>query len=66
MVCENLIRTEGHVTQQDAMKLLQSVKLKQTVWSVVYNLSTGTVDIAMGKDYEEIHSFKLEMKERNE
>ena len=66
MACENLLRTEGHITEQDAMKLLQSVKLKQTVWSVVYNLSTGAVYIAMGKDYEKIHSFQLEMKERDE
>ena len=64
--CEYLLRKEGHVTEQDAMKLLQSVKLEQTVWSVVYNLSTGAVNIAMGKDYEKIHSFQLEMKERNE
>jgi len=63
--CEYLLSTEGHVTQQEAMKLLQSVKLEQTVWSVVYNLSTGAVDIAMGKDYEKIHSFQLKMKEHN-
>jgi predicted choloylglycine hydrolase len=63
LACEYLM-TEGRVTDQDAMKLLQSVKLEQTVWSVVYNLSTGTVNIAMGKDYEKIHSFKLEMKDR--
>lgn len=65
LACEYLLGTEGHITEQDAMKLLQSVKLEQTVWSVVYNLSTGAVNIAMGKDYEKIHSFQLKMKEHN-
>jgi hypothetical protein len=36
-------------------------KENRTVWSVVYNLSTGQIKLAMGKDYENVHSFELEM-----
>ncbi len=62
LASENLNKAEGHLSQDQAMKLLQSVKLSNTVWSVVYNLSTGSVRIAMGKDYEQVHSFQLKMK----
>ncbi len=32
-----------------------------TVWSVVYNLDTGQIQLALGKDYENVHSFEPEM-----
>ncbi len=65
LASEQLDKAEGHLSQDEAMKLLQSVKLSNTVWSVVYNLSTGSVRIAMGKDYEQVHSFQLKMKNQS-
>ena len=65
LASEYLSKEEGHLTQNEAMKLLQGVKLSHTVWSVVYNLSTGAVRIAMGKDYEHIHTFQLKMKNQS-
>ena len=46
------------------MNLLEATKLDSTVWSVVYNLQTGQILLAMGKDYDQVHSFKLKMKSR--
>jgi len=65
LASEYLNKAEGHLSQDEAMKLLQSAKLSHTVWSVVYNLSTGAVRIAMGKDYEQIHTFQLKMKNQS-
>ncbi len=65
MACEYLSKEGGHVTQDEAMSLLQSTKLSNTVWSIVYNLSTGTIHVAMGKDYEQVHTFQLRMKNRD-
>jgi predicted choloylglycine hydrolase len=62
LASENLNKAEGNLSEDEAMKLLQSVKLSNTVWSVVYNLSTGTVRVAVGKDYDQVHSFRLKMK----
>jgi hypothetical protein len=62
---EFLSKANGRITQDEAMSLLRSVKLDNTVWSVVYNLSTGNIRIAMGKDYEKIHSFHLKMKNQS-
>ena len=65
MAREHLGKAEGHLSQDEAMNLLEGVKLSHTVWSVVYNLSTGAIRIAMGKDYEQIHTFQLKMKDRS-
>jgi predicted choloylglycine hydrolase len=62
LASEHLGKAQGNIAQNEAMKLLQAVKLSHTVWSVVYNLSTGDVRIAMGKDYEQVHGFQLKMK----
>jgi hypothetical protein len=61
LVHESLSKTEGRIPQEEAMHILGEAKLDHTVWSVVYNLSTGQIRLAMGKDYENLHSFKLEM-----
>ena len=42
---------------------LEQVKQGHTVWSIVYGLGTGHVRVAMGKDYDHVHRFQLEMKE---
>jgi predicted choloylglycine hydrolase len=62
---EHLIKTEGYLSQDAAMSLLQGVSQDSTVWSVVYNLSTGTIQVAMGRDYEQVHTFKLRMKKQD-
>lgn len=46
----------------DAMPLLESVSLPNTVWSAVYSLRTGEVRLVMGKAYDRVHQFRLDMK----
>jgi predicted choloylglycine hydrolase len=60
-----LAETQGKASQDEAMRLLQGTSLEHTVWSVVYNLSSGQIRLAMGKDYNEVYSFKLKMKNRD-
>ena len=60
LVSESLSKADGEIPQDEAMLLLSRAKQDSTVWSVVYNLNTGQVHLAMGKDYENVHSFKLE------
>ncbi|HNT67095.1 MAG TPA: hypothetical protein PKN04_15030 [bacterium] len=43
----------------EAMPLLQSVAQDRTIWSSVYNLTTGDIQIAMGQAYQNIHQFSL-------
>lgn len=69
---ENLKKTNGILSSDDAMRLLVKVSLKKltqeirmtTQWSVVYNMGSGEVQVVMARDYQNPHRFKLEMKRR--
>ncbi len=52
---------DGRITQQEAMDIASSASVDATVWSVVYNLTTGDSQVAMGGDYSRIHRFTLDM-----
>jgi len=41
------------------MDVLKAVRQNHTVWSVVYNLSTGQVRLVVGMDYDDVHAFQL-------
>ena len=47
---------------RDALDLLQAVAQTEsaTQWSVVYGMSTGQVDVVMGRGYSQVHMFRLE------
>ncbi|MBN2313356.1 MAG: linear amide C-N hydrolase [Sedimentisphaerales bacterium] len=60
-----LAETQGVASQNEAMDLLHATSQDHTVWSVVYNLSSGEIRLAMGKEYNKVFSFKLKMKNRN-
>ena len=58
---ESLAKEQGDITEAQAMDILQNTSQDHTTWSVVYNLSTGGINLAMGKDYDQVHSFELSM-----
>ena len=57
---EKLSLHQGHIAPSTAMKLLEDVSTS-TIWSIVYNLSTGSVDLAMGRNYELLFTLDLKM-----
>ena len=47
------------------MTLLKNISQKDfTVWSVVYGQSTGKILLAMGRNYDNIYEFSLQMKDK--
>lgn len=58
---ECLNENSGILSEEQAMQLLSDVSQDSTVWSVIYNLRTGEMQIAMGKKYEEVNCFDLQM-----
>ena len=58
-ISQRLTEAEGQLTVQDAMELLSQVSQKGTQWSVVYGMSTGDVNVTMGQQYENLHTFHL-------
>jgi len=62
---EELAKEQGDITNEQAMDILQGTSQDMTTWSIVYNLSTGGINLALGKDYDDVHTFKLSMESRN-
>jgi hypothetical protein len=63
IVEENLASRDGILTPEDAMKLLKDVSQMNTAtqWSIVYNFTTGNINVALGRNYEDVHTFQLEL-----
>jgi hypothetical protein len=49
----------GRLDAAGAMELLSQVSQTNTQWSVVYGLSTGAVQVTMGRQYDTPHAFHL-------
>lgn len=67
---DSLSKMSGEtINSDDAMNLLSEVSLTAskdmnwpTQWSVVYDMKTGEISIATGRNYNEIYRYRLEMK----
>jgi hypothetical protein len=62
---ETLKKTNGIISDNNAMKLLKDISQTTTMWSVVYNLSTGDIQVRTGYDptrISQVKKFKLKMK----
>jgi len=51
----------GAVSGGEAMDLLSEASQSSTIWSIVYETSTGKIHVAMGCNYERVHTFSLNM-----
>jgi hypothetical protein len=58
---QRLTESEGQITTQEAMDLLSQVAQSSTQWSVVYEMSSGGVNVAMGRGYDDVHTFRLDL-----
>ena len=48
----------GHVSMDEAMFLLAGSSQSSTIWSTVYNMETGEICIAMGRDFDHLLRFQ--------
>ncbi|MBN2392944.1 MAG: linear amide C-N hydrolase [Anaerolineae bacterium] len=58
-IAERLWQADGRFSMPDALALLSDVSQSSTQWSVVYGMSTGEISIAMGRNYDTVHTFRL-------
>lgn len=66
IITEILNENNGVVTEGEAMEILAAAKQEETTekdsatqWSCVYNLTDLTVDISVGRDFDNIYSYSL-------
>jgi hypothetical protein len=55
---ERLNAEQGMLDTKSAIQLLSGVAQDSTQWSVVYQMGSREVNVAMGKAYENVHTFK--------
>lgn len=60
VITESLQDAQGDLSLGEAMELLADVSQSSTQWSVIYQLHTGQISLAMGRHYSKIHTFQLE------
>jgi hypothetical protein len=63
-IFEWLTDAGGQSTVQEAIDLLEDVSQEGTQWSVVYGMSTGDVQVIMGRQYENVYTFPLSFAEK--
>jgi len=51
----------GDIDQLEMMKLLEDISQSHTMWSVVYNMTTGDILVAPGKKYSNVYQSALKM-----
>ena len=56
---ETLSINNGILTESEAISLLQNVSVSETRWSTVFNLKNRQLQIAMGRDYENLHFLSI-------
>jgi hypothetical protein len=60
-ISQSLTELEGELNPQGAIEILEEVAQLNTQWSIVYSMSTGQVQVAMGRDYNNIYNFQLDI-----
>jgi hypothetical protein len=58
-IIRRLSETEGSLTLPDAVDLLSRVSQPNTQWSLVYEISSLDVNVAMGGQFNELHTFSV-------
>jgi hypothetical protein len=58
---ERLTEVNGQLDAESALQLLSQVKQDMTQWSVVYDMTHGEIDVALGGDFTNVYTFKLNL-----
>jgi hypothetical protein len=58
---QRLSQAGGRLAPSEAIRLLSEVSQDNTQWSIVYNMTTGEVNVVMGRDYAQpVHTLHLD------
>jgi len=62
-VYQKLKEATGKLNKTEAMNLLQSVAQSNTIWSMIYQVNAGKINVAVGRKFNSIKSFELKPNE---
>ena len=63
-ISAQLIELNGQIDTRAAMQLLADVAQNNTQWSAIYQMSDGTINVAVGQQYKNVHQFQLDLVSR--
>jgi hypothetical protein len=63
-ISRRLSGTEGRLAVRDALDLLGSVSQDSTQWSVVYEINSREVNVAMGRRFSRLYRFPIRFPDR--
>ncbi|MGQ9585942.1 MAG: linear amide C-N hydrolase [Anaerolineae bacterium] len=49
----------GIISEAEALEIARQTSKENTVWSALYNLTTGEVHLALGRQYDQVYRFNL-------
>ena len=58
-IAQQLASSGGQTNVRAAMQLLRDVSQNNTQWSVVYGMTTGEINVTMGRRYDKPYRFDL-------
>jgi hypothetical protein len=58
---QHLAANQGRLTNREALDLLAGVAQPATQWSIVYGMSSGDIQMTVGRQYEAPHTFHLDL-----
>jgi hypothetical protein len=58
---EHLMNQNGRLDLQSGMQLLSQVKQDSTQWSTVYDMTSGDIQVVIGRDYSTTHTFHIDI-----
>jgi hypothetical protein len=56
---DTLQESLGAITPDEGMAILESVAQSNTIWSILYNQTSGEISLSVGRDFRNIHRFEL-------
>lgn len=56
---QRLESKNGDISQEEAMEILKEISQENTMWSVVYNLTSGDILVTPGRKYNKIYKYNL-------
>jgi hypothetical protein len=60
LISQRLNELDGRVSPDASLRLLEDVSQDHTQWSVIYNMTTGDLQVVMGQAYSgTVHTFEL-------
>lgn len=60
LIEQRIQESEGRISSHDALHLLKDVAQESTQWSILYNMTSGDLEVVMGRNYSGTsHTFQM-------